>query len=72
LHCYEFDDLLKEYTQIIRKTKYKFNKLKDENISLVAMFDIFEKASDELKEEHKTMSSTNNELNASLKDVENT
>jgi hypothetical protein len=65
----ELTDLLKEYTQIIRKSKAKYGKLKDENKSLIAKYDIVVKASDEMKQENKTMSSTNNELKASLKDV---
>jgi chromosome segregation ATPase len=61
--------LLKEYTQIIRKSKAKCDKLKDENEFLNAKYDIVMKASDEMKEENKTMSSTVNELTSSLKDA---
>jgi hypothetical protein len=61
--------LLKEYTQIIRKSKAKCDKLKDENEFLNAKSDIVVKASDEMKEENKTMSSTVNELKSSLKDA---
>jgi predicted ATP-binding protein involved in virulence len=46
----ELVDLLKEYTQIIRKSKAKCDKLKDENKSLIAKYDIVVKASDEMKE----------------------
>jgi hypothetical protein len=53
-------DLLKKYTQIIRKSKAKCDKLKDENQFLTAKYDIVVKASDEMKEENKTMSSTLN------------
>jgi hypothetical protein len=65
----ELDDLLKEYTQIIRKSKAKCDKLKDENEFLTAKYDIVVKASDEMKVENKTMSSTANELKSSLKDA---
>jgi uncharacterized coiled-coil DUF342 family protein len=63
----ELADLLKEYTQIIRKSKAKCDKLKDENEFLTAKYHIVVKASDEMKEENKTMSSTVNELKSSLK-----
>jgi hypothetical protein len=62
-------DFLKEYTQIIRKSKAKCDKLKDENEFLNAKYDIVMKASDEMKKENKTMSSTVNELTSSLKDA---
>jgi uncharacterized coiled-coil DUF342 family protein len=65
----ELADLLKEYTQIIRKSKTKCDKLKYENEFLNAKYDIVVKASDEMKEENKTMSSTVNELKSSLKDA---
>jgi hypothetical protein len=65
----ELADFLKEYTQIIRKSKAKCDKLKDENEFLIAKYDIVVKASDEMKEENKTMSSTVNELKSSLKDA---
>jgi hypothetical protein len=65
----ELADLLKEYTQIIRKSKSKCDKLKDEKEFLTAKYDIVVKASDEMKEENKTMSSTKNELKISLKDA---
>jgi predicted nuclease with TOPRIM domain len=61
--------LLKKYTQIIRKSKAKCDKLKDENEILNAKYDIVVKASDEMNEENKTMSSTVNELKSSLKDA---
>ena len=51
----ELADLLKEYTQIIRKSKAKCDKLKDENEFLTAKYDIVVKASEEMKEESKTM-----------------
>jgi hypothetical protein len=56
----ELADLLKEYTQIIRKSKAKCDKLKNENESLNAKYDIVMKASDEMKEDNKTMPSTVN------------
>jgi chromosome segregation ATPase len=65
----ELADLLKEYTQIIRKSKAKCDKLKNENESLNSKYGIVMKASDEMKEENKTMSSTVNELTYSLKDA---
>jgi hypothetical protein len=49
----ELADLLKEYTQIIRKSKAKCDRLKNENESLNAKYDIVMKASDEMKEENK-------------------
>jgi hypothetical protein len=65
----ELPDLLKEYTQIIRKSKAKCDKPKDENEFLTAKYDIVVKASEEMKEENKSMSSTKNELKTSLKDA---
>jgi FtsZ-binding cell division protein ZapB len=65
----ELANLIKEYTQIIRKSKAKCDKLKDENEFLTAKYDIVVKASEEMKEENKTMSSTKNELKTSLKDA---
>jgi hypothetical protein len=44
----ELADLLKEYTQIIRKSKAKCDKLKEENEFLNAKYDIVVKASDEM------------------------
>jgi hypothetical protein len=49
----ELADFLKEYTQIIRKSKAKCDKLKDENEFLNAKYDIVMKASDEMKEKTK-------------------
>jgi hypothetical protein len=40
----ELVDLLKEYTQIIRKSKAKCDRLKDENEFLAAKYDIVVKA----------------------------
>jgi hypothetical protein len=65
----ELANLLKEYTQIIRKSKAKCDRLKDENEFLTAKYDIVVKASEEMKEENKTTSSTKNELKTSLKDA---
>jgi uncharacterized phage infection (PIP) family protein YhgE len=65
----ELADLLKQYTQIIRKSKAKCDKLKDENEFLTAKYDIVVKASEEMKDENKTMSSTKNELKTALKDA---
>ena len=55
-----YDDLVKllnQYTKIIRKTRAKKEKLELENDSLLAKYDIVEKANDELREENKIMSS---------------
>ena len=55
-----YDDLvvlLNDYTKIIRKTRAKNAKLKLENESLLAKYDIAKKASDELREENKIVSS---------------
>jgi hypothetical protein len=65
----ELADLLKDYTQIIRKSKAKCDKLKDENEFLTAKYDIVVKTSDKMKEDNKTMTSTRNELKISLKDT---
>jgi hypothetical protein len=65
----ELADLLKEYTQIIRNSKAKCDKLKDENELLTTKYGIVIKATEEMKEENKTMSSTKNELKTSLKDA---
>jgi uncharacterized phage infection (PIP) family protein YhgE len=62
----ELADLLKEYTQIIRNSKAKCDKL---NEFLTTKYDIVVKASEEMKEENKTMSSIKNELKTSLKDA---
>jgi hypothetical protein len=51
----ELADLLKEYTRIIRKSKAKRDKLKDENEFLTTKYDIVVKASEEMKEENKKM-----------------
>jgi hypothetical protein len=74
----ELADLLKEYTQIITKSKAKCDRLKDEKGFLNAKYDIVVKASDEMKQENKTMSSSVkdakdkcdklNEANRELKD----
>jgi hypothetical protein len=45
----ELVDLLKEYTQIIRKSKAKCDKLKDVNDFLAAKYDIVVKDSDKMK-----------------------
>jgi hypothetical protein len=43
--------LLNQYTEIIRKTRAKNEKLELENDPLLAKYDIAQKASDELREE---------------------
>jgi hypothetical protein len=45
----ELADLRQEYNQIIRKSKAKCDKLKDENEFLTAKYDIVVKASEEMK-----------------------
>ena len=55
-----YDDLIKllnQYTKIIRKTRAKNEKLELVNDSLLAKYDIAEKANDELREENKIVSS---------------
>ena len=56
-----YDDLVKllnQYTKIIRKTRAKNEKLELENNSLLAKYDIAEKASVDLREENKTVIQT--------------
>ena len=67
-----YDDLIKllnQYTKIIRKTRAKNKKLELENDSLLAKYGIVEKASVELREENKTMSSKLKELKFSKKEL---
>ena len=67
-----YDDLVKllnQYTKIIRKTRAKNEKLEIENDSLLAKYNIVEKASVEIREEHKTMSSKLKELKSSKKEL---
>ena len=67
-----YDDLVKllnQYTKIIRKTRAKNEKLELENDSLLAKYGIAEKASVELREENKIMSSKLKELKSSKKEV---
>jgi hypothetical protein len=61
--------LLNDYTKIIRKTRAKNEKLKLENESLLAKYDIAKKASDELREENKVMSSKLKELKSFKKEL---
>jgi hypothetical protein len=56
---------LNECTKIIRKTRDKNEKLKHKNKSLFAKYDIAKKASDELRDENKTMSTNIKELKSS-------
>ncbi|XP_066361321.1 SWI5-dependent HO expression protein 3-like [Miscanthus floridulus] len=67
-----YDDLVKllnSYTKIIRKTTAKNERLELENESLLAKYDIAEKASVELRDENKVMSSNLKELKTSLKEL---
>ena len=67
-----YDDLVKllnQYTKIIRKTRAKNEKLELEKDSLLAKYDIDEKASVELREENKIVSSKLKELKSSKKDL---
>ncbi|XP_066357922.1 uncharacterized protein [Miscanthus floridulus] len=59
--------LLNKYSKIIRKTRAKNKKLELENESLLAKLDIAQKASDELRDENKVVSSTLKELKGNLK-----
>ena len=67
-----YDDLIKllnQYTKIIRKTRAKNEKLELEKDSLLAKYDIAEKASVELREENKIVSSKLKELKTSKKEL---
>jgi chromosome segregation ATPase len=67
-----YDDLvvlLNDYSKIIRKTRAKNKKLKLENESLLSKYDITKKASDELREENKIVSSKLKELKTSKKEL---
>jgi chromosome segregation ATPase len=67
-----YDDLVKllnQYTKIIRKIRAKNEKLELENDSLLAKYDIAEKASDELREENKIVSPKLKELKTSKKEL---
>ena len=61
--------MLNQYTKIIRKTRAKNEKLELENDSLLAKYDIAEKASVELKEVNDAMSSKLKELKSSKKEL---
>jgi len=61
--------LLNQYTKIIRKTRAKNEKLELENDSLLAKYDIAKKASDELREENKIVSSKLKELKTSKREL---
>jgi regulator of replication initiation timing len=66
-----YDDLVKllnQYTKIIRKIRDKNKKLELENDSLLAKHDIAQKASDELREENKIVSSKLKELKTTKKE----
>jgi len=67
-----YDDLVKllnQYTKIIRKARAKNEKLELEKDSLLAKYDIAEKASDELREENKIVSSKLKELKVSKREL---
>ena len=61
--------LLNQYTKIIRKTRAKNKKLEFQKDSLLAKYDIAKKASVELREENKIMSSKLKELKTSKKEL---
>ena len=60
--------MLNQYTKIIRKTRAKNEKLEFED-SLLAKYDIAEKANDELREENKIVSSKLKELKTSKREL---
>ena len=64
--------MLNQYTKIIRKTRAKNEKLELKNDSLLAKCDIAEKASVELREENKIVSSKLKELKSSKKKLRET
>ena len=67
-----YDDIVKilnQYTKIIRKTRSKNEKLELVNDSLLAKYDIAEKANDELREENKIVSSKLKELKTSKREL---
>ncbi|XP_066334301.1 uncharacterized protein [Miscanthus floridulus] len=61
--------LLNKYSKIIRTTRAKNEKLELENESLLAKYDIAQKANDELRDENKLVTSTLKELKANLKEL---
>ena len=61
--------MLNQYTKIIRKKRAKNKKLELDKDSLLAKYDIAEKASVELREENKIMSSKLKELKSSKKEL---
>ena len=68
-----YDDLVKllnQYTKIIRKIRAKNENLELENDSLLAKYGIAEKASVELREENKIVSSKLKELKISKRSLE--
>jgi predicted nuclease with TOPRIM domain len=65
----ELVKLLKNYSKIIIKTRAKNEKLSLENDSLLDKYDIAEKASDELRDENKVVSSTLKELKTNLEEL---
>jgi chromosome segregation ATPase len=65
----ELVKLLNQYTKIIRKIRAKNEKLELENDSLLAKYDVAQKASDEFREENKIMSSKLKELKTSKKEL---
>ena len=70
-----YDDLVKllnQYTKVIRKIRAKNEKLQLENHSLLAKYDIAKKATNELREENKIVSSKLKELKTSKKEIRKT
>ena len=67
-----YDDLVKllnQYTKIIRKSRAKNEKLEAKNDSLLAKYDIAEKASVELREANDAISSKLKEHKSSKKEL---
>jgi len=62
-------ELLNSYTKIIRKTRAKNDKLELEKESLLAKYEMAQKASDELRDENKVVSSSLKELKANIKEL---
>ncbi|XP_066320546.1 uncharacterized protein [Miscanthus floridulus] len=70
LHTYDsWPRVTGSYTKIIRKTRAKNDKLELEKESLLAKYEMAQKASDELRDENKVVSSSLKELKANIKEL---